>query len=162
MKTALIKFVTGILILSFPGCSPVRFYSDSGLKKSTGFKYYTSKPYLQVERDPVSSNIVKMTVLYLPDLENPAYIAIKDGLGSRKLDIKLTEGKITTLGMDTDPLIAETVTALGNTVSKISASVADLSTVKGVPPSAGNPTVTELYDIIITNGTTSLKRIEVK
>jgi hypothetical protein len=162
MKKTLIKFVSGIFILAFIGCSPVRFYSNAELTKNSGFKYYTVKPYLQVERDPATNNIVKATILYLPDLENPQYVAIKDGLGSRKLDLKLTDGTMTALGLDTDPLIAETLTAIGNIVSKTASAVTDLSMLKSVPPTAASSTVTELYDIIMTNGITSVKKIEVK
>jgi len=162
MKNSLIKIVTGIIFLSFAGCSPVQFYSNAEMTKKSGFKYYTVKPYLQVERDIASNNIVKATILYLPDLENPQYIAFKDGLGSKKFDVKLIDGSVSTLGLDTDPLIAETVTALGNIISKTASAVTDLSTLKGVQPTAASSTATELYDIIMTNGITSVKRIEVK
>lgn len=151
MKNALSKIVSGAFILALTGCSPVKFYSNAELTKQAGFKYYTVKPYLQVERDLTSNNVVKATILYLPDLENPQYVAIKDGLGSRKLDLKLTDGTITTLGLDTDPLIAETLTALGNIVSKTASAVTDLATLKGVQPAAASPTITELYDIVMTN-----------
>jgi len=162
MKNLSIKIVTGIIILFFAGCSPLQFYSNAEMTKKSGFKYYTVKPYLQVERDIASNNIVKATILYLPDLENPQYIAIKDGLGSSKLDLKLTDGSISTLCLDTDPLIAETITALSNMISKTSTAVTDISALKGVPPTAASSTVTELYNIIMTNGITSVKRIEVK
>lgn len=162
MKNALIKIVSGIFILAFPACSPVKIYSNAELTKQAGFKYYTVKPYLQVERDQATNNIVKATILYLPDLENPQYVAIKDGLGSGKLDLKITDGTITTLALDTEPLIAETLTAIGNVVSKTTSAVIDLSTLKGVPPTAASSTIIELYDIVMTNGITSVKKIEVK
>jgi hypothetical protein len=162
MKNALIKIVSGVFILAFTGCSPVKFYSNAELTKQSGFKYYPVKPYLQVERELTSNNVVKATILYLPDLENPQYIAIKDGLGSRKLDLKITDGTITTLGLATDPLIAETLTAIGNIVSKTASGLTDLSALKGLPITAASSTITELYDIVMTNGITSVKRIEVK
>ena len=162
MKNVLIKLVSGIFILAFTGCAPVKFYSNAELTKKSGFKYYTVKPYLQVERDPVNNSIVKATILYLPDLENPQYIAMKDALGSRKLDLKLTDGSINTFGLESDPKIAETITALTSLVSKTATAITDLSTLKGVPPAAAPSTITELYDIIMTNGLTSVKRIEVK
>jgi hypothetical protein len=162
MKNALIKIVSGIFILTFTGCASVNFYSDAVLSKKSGLKYYTVKPYLQVEREIVNNSIVKATILYLPDLENPQYIAVKDGLGAKKLDLKLTDGYISTVGLDSDPKIAETLTALGNIVSKTASAVSDLSTLKGIPPTAASSTITELYDIIMTNGITSVKKIEVK
>lgn len=161
MKNALIKLISGFIILAFTGCSPVKFYSNAELTKKSGLKYYTVKPFLQVERDPVNNSIIKMTVLYLPDLETPQYIAMKVGPGSRKLDLKLTEGSINTFGLDTDPGIAETIAALGGLVSKSTTALADLSTLKNIPPSAALPTITELYDIIMTNGLTSVRKIEI-
>jgi len=162
MKKSLIIIVTGYILLSFTGCSPVQFYSDAEMTKKSGLKYYTVKPYLQVERDIASNNIVKATILYLPDLENPQYIAFKDGLGTKDFDIKLTDGYVSTMGIKTDPQIAETITSLGNIISKTADAVTDLSTLKAVQPTAASSKVIELYDIIMTNGITSVKRIEVK
>jgi pectin methylesterase-like acyl-CoA thioesterase len=162
MKTLFLKLISGIFILAFTGCTSVQFYSNSELTKKSGLKYYTVKPYLQVERETVNNTIVKATILYIPDLENPQYIAVKDGLGSKKLDVKLSDGAITTFGMETDPKIAESVAALAGMVSKTATAISDLSTLKGIPGAAAPATITELYDIIMTNGITSVKKIEVK
>ena len=162
MKTAFLKLVSAALILALAGCTTVKFYSNAELTKKSGFKYYTVKPYLQVERDPVNNSIIKATILYLPDLENPQFIELKDGLGSKKLDLKLTDGTINTFGLETDPKIAETIAALTALVTKTATAISDLSTLKAVPPNAAPSTVTELYDIIMTNGLTSVKRIEIK
>jgi pectin methylesterase-like acyl-CoA thioesterase len=162
MKNALLKLISGVFILAFTGCTSVQFYSNPELTKKSGLKYYTVKPYLEVERETVNNSIVKATILYLPDLENPQYIAVKDGLGSKKLDLKLADGVITTFGMETDPKIAESVAALAGLVSKTATAITDISTLKGIPGTAGPATITELYDIIMTNGLTSVKKIEVK
>lgn len=162
MKNAFIKLVAGVFILAYTGCAPVKFYSNSELTNISGLKYYTVKPYLQIEREPLNNSIVKATILYLPDLETPQYIVMKDGLGSRKLDLKLTDGSINTFGLDTDPKIAETITALSGLVSKTAAAITDLSTLKAIPPAAASPTIMELYDIIMINGLTSVKKIEIK
>jgi len=162
MKNALLKFISGVFILTFTGCTSVQFYSNPELTQKAGLKYYTVKPYLQVEREPVNNSIVKATILYLPDLENPQYIVMKDGLGSKKLDVKLAEGTISTFGLDSDPKINESVEALTDLISETASAVTDLSTLKGIPGAAATPTITEIYDIIITNGQTSVKRIEVK
>jgi pectin methylesterase-like acyl-CoA thioesterase len=162
MKNAFLKLISGVLILAFTSCTSVQFYSNPELTQKSGLKYYTVKPYLQVERETINKTIVNATILYLPDLENPQYIAIKDGLGSKKLDLKLADGVITTFGMETDPNIAESITALTALVSKTATAITDLSTMKGIPGAAAPATVTELYDIIMTNGVTSVKKIEVK
>ena len=162
MKNALSKLILGILILAFTGCTSVQFYSNPELTKKSGLKYYAVKPYLQVERETVNNSIVKATILYLPDLENPQYIVMKDGIGSKKLDVKLTDGAISTFGLDTDPKITESISALTSLVSKTATAITDLSTLKGIPGAAAQATITELYDIIMTNGVTSVKKIEVK
>jgi len=162
MKNAFLKLISGVFILAFTGCTSVQFYSNPELTKKSGLKYYTVKPFLQVERETINNTIVKATILYLPDLENPQYIAMKDGLGSKKLDLKLSDGSISTFGMDTDPKIAESIAALTSLVSKTTTAITDLSTLKGIPGAAAPATVTELYDILMTNGVTSVKKIEVK
>ena len=161
MKNAFLKLISGVFILAFTGCTSVQFYSNSELTKKSGLKYYTVKPFLLVERDVNNNSIVKATVLYLPDLENPQYIAMKDGLGSKKLDVKFEDGSINTFGLDSDPALAESIAALTSMVSKTATAVTDLSTLKGIS-GAAPATVTELYDIIMTNGLTSVKKIEVK
>jgi hypothetical protein len=162
MKNAFSKLIAGIFILAFTGCTSVKFYSNAELTKKSGLKYYTVKPYLQVERDPVNNTIVNATILYLPDLENPQYIAVKDGMGSKKLDLKLSDGAINTFGMQTDPKIAESISALSSLFSKTTSALSDLSSLKSVPASAASSTVTELYEIIMANGLTSVKKIDIK
>jgi len=162
MKNALLKLISGVFILAFTGCTSVQFYANPELSKKSGLKYYTAKPYLQVEREAVNNSIVKATILYLPDLENPQYISVKDGLGSKQLDVKLSDGIITTFGMEADTKIAESIAALSTLVSKTATAITDLSTLKGIPGAAAPATITELYDIIMTNGVTSVKKIEVK
>lgn len=162
MRNTFIKVVTGIAILAFTGCAPVKFYSNAELTQKSGLKYYTVKPYLVVERDPSTSNVIKASVVYMPDLENPQYMVVKDGLGSRKVDLKLTEGSINTISLATDPKIAESIEALATLAAKGTAAIADLSTLKGVYPKAASSAVTELYEVIMTNGTTSLKKIDIK
>ena len=162
MKNSFMKLISVIFILSFTGCSTVQFYSNSELTQKSGLKYYTVKPYLQVERETINNSIVKATILYLPDLENPQYISMKDGLGSRKLDLKLTDGSINTFGLESDPKIAESIAALTALVSKTATAITDLSAIKGITGAAAPATITELYDIIMTNGLTSVKKIEVK
>jgi hypothetical protein len=162
MKNPFLKLLIGFFILVFTGCTSVQFYSNSQLNQKSGLKYYTVKPFLQVEREIVNNTIVKATILYLPDLENPQYIVMKDGIGTKKLDVKLSDGAISTFGLDSDPKIEESIAALTSLVSKTATAVSDLSTLKGYPGAAAPTTVTELYDIIMTGGVTSVKKIEVK
>lgn len=160
MKKSIAFALTGLLLFLLSGCAAVKFYSNPELTEKSGLKYYTVKPYVQVERDVASERIVKATVVYLPDLSNPQYLVVKDGPGSRKLDLKLTEGTISTIGITTDPQIAESIDALAALVSKSADAVADLSTLKGRPEAAAVSTVTELYEVIMSPDGTSMKKIE--
>lgn len=162
MKKSILSAIIGLTILALNSCAPVKFYSNSALTESTGLKYYTVKPYLLVERDLVSSAVVKATVIYLPDLENPQYMVINDGLGSRKVDLKLMDGSINTFGLTSDPKIAETIEALSALISKSASAVTDLSTLKNIPLAASSSTITELYEFFMANGVTSVKKIEIR
>ena len=150
------------IILVLTGCAPVKFYSNPGLTESTGLKYYTAKPYLQVEKDPLNNSVVKATVIYLPDLANPQYMVIKDGPGSGKVDLKLTDGSINALGVATDTKITETIDALAALISKSTSAVTDLSSLKGLPQVSAASTITELYEIFMGTDGTTLKKLEFK
>ena len=162
MKKSIFAAIAGLIILVLTGCAPVKFYSNQGLTEKSGLKYYTAKPYLQVEKDPVNNSVVKATVIYLPDLANPQYLVVKDGLGSRKVDLKLTDGSINTLGVATDTKIAETIDALAALISKSSAAITDLSALKGILPAATPATITELYEVFMGTDGTTLKRVDFK
>ena len=160
MKTSIAALV-GLLILLSTGCTPVKIYSDPLLSKSTGFKYYTVKPYIQVEKDSQNGTILKATVIYLPDLANPQYLEVKGGLGSRKLDLDLNNGSIDKFGLTSDTKIPETIEAFAATLSKSADAIKDLSTLKGLPQAAA-PGITELYEVIMDPDGTRLKKIEFK
>lgn len=87
---------------------------------------------------------------------------MKSGLGSKSLDLKLAEGSINTFGLDTDLEIPESIEAVASLVSKTASAITDLSVIKAIPEAAAPATISELYDIIMTNGITSLRKIEVK
>lgn len=163
LKINLMKNVTAfsaliLCILLLGGCAPVKFYSNSGLTQSSGLKYYTVKPYLLVEKESSTNNVVKASIVYMPDLENPQYMVLRDGFGSRKVDLKLTDGTINTFGVSSEADLAETIEALSAVIDKSAEAVKDM-TFKGAP---GAPVATyvELFDVSMNNGATSLRKIE--
>jgi hypothetical protein len=162
MKNTLLKVVFGICIITFSACAPVKFYSNADLTKKSALKYYTVKPFIEIERDLATNNVVKSTVIYLPDLENPQFMDVRDGLGSRKVELKLSEGSINTLTIASDPKIAESIEAVGTLAAKVASAAQDLTTLKGLPPKVAATTITELYEVIMTNGVTSLRKVEIK
>lgn len=157
----LIAAFSCLILLLMAGCAPIKIYSDPALSKNTGFKYYTVKPYIQIEKDSQSGAIVKATVLYLPDLSNPQYMSVNGGLGSKKLDIELNNGIIEKFGLTADTNVPETIEALAATVSKSADAIKDLSNLKGLPGAAAS-TITELYEVKMDSEGTTLKKIDFK
>lgn len=97
--------------LVLPGCASVKFYSDDGLTKQTGLKYYAPKPYLLVARNETDKG-TQVSVVYLPDLEHPQYARFTAGMGSSELKIDFANGILTSYGLKSDTKVAETLTAL--------------------------------------------------
>ena len=161
MGKSILAAFAGMFVFLLTSCAPVKFYSDSELTKKSGLKYYSAKPYLQVERD-INNNVVKATVIYLPDLTEPMYLVVKDGLGSRKIDVKLTDGTLNTIGIATDPGIDGIIKSLAALISGTSSAVTDLATLKGLPMTAAASTITELFEINISHDGTSLRKVELK
>jgi hypothetical protein len=162
MKTQILKTVVIITSLIFTGCAPVKFSSNPGLSGRTGLKFYTVKPFMLVEREQETNRIVKTTVLYLPDLANPQYMAVKDGFGSRKVDVKLTDGTLSTFGFTSDTKIAESIDALAGLLSKGSAAVTGLSVLNNPTGLKAASNTVELYEIVITPEKTILREIGIE
>lgn len=149
-----------IIVFIVSGCTPVKFYTDPELTHSSGLKYYTSKPYVQVERDPVSNNILKVSIIYMPDLTHPQYMVVKEGIGSKKVDVKLTDGSINTFGVATYPKVPETIEAIAAMLSKSTNALTDLAALKGMPQATASPAVIELYEVFMGAEGTTLKKVE--
>jgi hypothetical protein len=161
MKKQISVVITGLSLFLLSGCSPVKFYSNSGLSEKTGLKYYTEKPFLLVERNSVDGRISKATIIYLPDLANPQYMVINGGPGSGRVEIKLKDGSISSLGMSSDSKIARTTEALAELVSEGTDAITDLKALKSMPPAGASVTSVELYEIVVGSGGTIAKRIEI-
>ena len=162
MKKSISAAIVGLIILVLTGCAHVKFYSNPALNEQSGLKYYTVKPFLLVEKDLANNNVTKATDIYLPDLVNPQYMVIKDGFGSKKVDLKLTDGSINTFGVDSDLKIAESLNALASLIAKGTSAITDLSALKGVPQATAASTITELYEIFMGPDGTTVKKVEFK
>jgi len=181
MKTVKIALLGLFCLLN--SCASVKFYSDAAVKNETGIKVYTSKPYLLVEYNiPISSDAskkgktissdsltVKTTMVYLPDMGNPQYIKFRSGIGSSDLKLSLSNSVLTSYGLTADTKIPDTITALTGLVTgvitKASAPAITKSDEKGKDQtglSAEQKPGFELYEIIVANGLTSLRKVEVR
>ena len=103
---------------------------------------------MKLERDN-EGNIVKADVIYLPDLANPQYMAIKNGPGSRKVDLKLTDGCISTFGFASDTKIDDYINALSALLSKGTYAVTNLDALKVPQGTKAMPNMVELYEIVM-------------
>jgi hypothetical protein len=161
MKKTITVLAICFVILALAGCASVQIYSNNSLTSKTGLKYYTVKPFLHVEREAGSDRIVKATVVYLPDLSNPQYMVIHDGLNSKKLSLKFTDGSINTFGYTSTSKVAESVDALAAMVTKSSDAITELKSVTGLQPAKAPSNTVELYEIVIGTEKTTLRKVQI-
>jgi hypothetical protein len=161
MKTSILAPAVSLFVIVFIACAPVRIYSNKGLTEKTGLKYYTVKPFLHVERDTETNKIVKANVIYLPDLANPQYMIIRDGLNSRKLNLKFTDGAINTFGYSSTGKVSESVDALAAIITKSTDALTDLKALNGLQSVKPASNKVELYEIIIEADKTILREVVV-
>jgi hypothetical protein len=159
MKNSMLAILVGVTIFSITGCAPVQIYSNTGLTEKTGLKYYTVKPFLHVEREAETNRIVKATVIYLPDLANPQYMVIRDGLNSRRINLKFTDGSINTFGYSSTGKVGESVDALAAMISKGTDVLTDLNATKSLQAVKASSNTVELYEIIFAAEKTTLRQV---
>ncbi len=155
-----ICLILGTLLLCFlSGCASVNFYTGSDLTGKTGLKYYNVKPYLLVEPNASKDNSIRTSVVYLPDLANPGYIAIKPGFGSSELKVSLTNGSLSSVGLLNESKIPESINSLAALLSKSGYAVNQFSQPGGLTTPSPEAPDFKLYEIIIGAGGTSLKEV---
>ena len=160
MQKAFSLGVCSLLLCFLSGCASVNFYTGSDLTGKTGLKYYNVKPYLLVEPNATKDNSVKTSVVYLPDLANPGYLAIKPGFGSSELKVALSNGSLSSVGLLNESKIPESINSLAALLSKSGYAVTQFSQPGGITiPSSEAPDF-KLYEIVITAGGTSLKEVK--
>jgi hypothetical protein len=159
MKTKMFAAIVSLTVIVFTACAPVQFYSNKGLTEKTGLKYYTVKPFLHVERDSETGKIVKATIIYLPDLANPQYMVIHDGLNSRKINLKFINGSIDTFGYTSTGKVGESVDALAALISKGTDALTDLNALKSLQAVKNPSNTVELYEIIFGADKTTLREV---
>lgn len=110
-------------------CAKVTFHTDSTLKRKTGLKFYTSKPYLLVSFTGSKDNPIKIETINLPDLKNPTYAVYHTGWGSHVFNVGVNpNGTLSTYGQTADSKGPETLTALGNLLSSAGSGFSNFAT----------------------------------
>ncbi|MGD0340877.1 MAG: hypothetical protein ABSA76_04105 [Bacteroidales bacterium] len=146
-----------LAILLLCSCASVKFFSDSGLKNKTGLKIFSARPYILSDN---SSGKDKLSVIWLPDIQNPQYLVLRPGIGSNSIKLAFKEGSITSFGITADNNLPETINSLASLLSK---STAAIETLGSAPEASGSsPSASfELYEITVENDTTVLRRINI-
>jgi len=154
-----VVFLTALVtLLALSGCATVKFYSDPDLKKETGLRYYTLKPYLLVEYKAEKDNTVKTTVVYLPDLSNPQFLKARTGIGKNDIKLTFTNSGLTSYGAVSQSQIPDLMEAFANMLSK-SAYAVQAFTGPPQPEAEDTSTYFRLFQIVDGPDGTSLKEV---
>ena len=150
-----------VAVILYSGCATVKIYSDAGLTKETGLRFYTLKPYLLVEYLAAKDNTLKTSVIYLPDLSSPQFMKLKPGIGSSELKMTFANSALESYGVITDSQLPESMAAFADILSKSAYATQNLTGTRP-PAEAGQqqPAIPfRLFEIILTPEGTSLKEI---
>jgi hypothetical protein len=158
MRNSITLLALTVSLFLMPGCSQVKFYSDPGLTNETGLCFFTLKPYLLVEYKATKDNTVKTSVVYLPDIANPQYMALKPGIGSNEIKLGLENGALVSYGLTSEPEFQENIEALATLLAK-SAGAVDAFTGREMPSTDETEISFRLYEIISGDGNTVLREI---
>ncbi|WP_282111694.1 hypothetical protein [Maribacter stanieri] len=127
-----------ILSFLFCGCTGVKFYSDEGLSKETGIKFYQAIPYLLVEKNTKKDETLKTSIIYLPDMSKPTYAKLYRGMGSFDFKTAFENGSISSFGSVTDTKIPETITSLAGALTSYGGAAKALAEASGIKDSIEN------------------------
>jgi hypothetical protein len=156
--TILALLTVGILLI---GCATVKVYSDAELKKETGLRFYTLKPYVLVEYEAEQNNALRTTIVYLPDLASPQFLVIKAGLGSGELKATFKNSALESYGVVIDSQLPESMAAFADILSK-SAYAAQTLNRPGPQDTRGPEQTTpfRLFEILDTPSGTVLREVK--
>ncbi len=159
MRRAISLFSISLVLCLITSCASVNFYTNPDLTGKTGLKYYYTKPYLLVEMNATKDNSVKTSVIYLPDMANPGYVAIKPGFGSSELKVALTNGSLSSVGLLNESKIPESLDAIATLLSKSGYAVNQFSQA-GPPAQSVDQPDFRLFEIIVGAEATTLKEVK--
>jgi hypothetical protein len=104
---------------------------------------------------------VKSNIIYLPDLANPQYMLMRDGVNSRKINLKFKDGYITDFGYSSTGKLSEAVDALARMISKSTDALTEITSLKGIQAVKASSNTVELYEIVFGTDKITLKEVTV-
>lgn len=143
----------------YTSCAGVKIYSDANLQHPTAIQFHYAKPFLLVEHNANKDGTTKTSIIYLPDQSETYYAKMVSGLGNSDLKIAFENGSIASLGTSSDNKILLSTGSLSSLISDLTKTpnaAASEKKIENTEPSF------ELYQIIVTDGKTSLKKMEWK
>jgi hypothetical protein len=152
-------FLVLISTLLFANCSGVKIYSDAGLQHPAAIQFHYAKPFLLVEHNANKDGTTKTSIIYLPDQTETYYAKMVSGLGNSDLKIAFENGSIASLGISSDNKILLSTGSLSSLISDLAKTPNALTTEKKNETTV--PEI-ELYQIIVIDGKTSLKKMDLK
>ena len=140
-------------------CAGVKIYSDANLQHPTAIQFHYAKPFLLVEYNANKDGTIKTSIIYLPDQTATYYAKIISGLGNSDLKITFDNGSIASFGASSDNKILLSTGSLSSLISDLTKTPNSiLNEKKRFTPEPAF----DLYEIIVVEGKTSLKKIEWK
>lgn len=157
MKSQFVFLLISILV--YTGCAGVKIYADANLQHPTAVQFHYAKPFLLVEHNANKDGTTKTSIIYLPDQTETYYAKMVSGLGNSDLKIAFENGSIASLGTSSDNKILLSTGSLSSLISDLAKSPSPLSTDKKTDTTIPD---FELYQIMVVDGKTSLKKMEWK
>lgn len=155
-QIAILLFLSNLILIS---CAGVKIYSDANLQHPTAVQFHYAKPYLLVEHNSNKDGTTKTSIVYLPDQTETYYAKMVSGLGNSDLKIAFENGSIASLGISSDNKILLSTGSLSSLIGDLAKSPTPLTTDKKTDATIPE---FELYQIIVIDGKTSLKKLEWK
>jgi hypothetical protein len=160
MKKLTVFAAIPVALFLLSGCATVKIYSDAGLTKETGLRFYTLKPYLLVEYLAAKDNTVKTSVVFLPDLSDPQFMMLKPGIGSSELKMSFKNSALESYGVAIDSKLPESMAAFADILSKSAYAAQNFTGTRPVAePNQQQTTPFRLFEIVITPSGTELKEV---
>ena len=142
MKNWLIVSSVTLAAVAASGCARFEIYDDAPMKGAeTGFRYYTTKPYLLVVQTKKADKPIEASIVFLPDLSKPQYARAKTGMGSNKLSMNFTNSVLTSFNQETDTKVPDMLNSIGGLVKILS------EMKKADTKDAGPPQEVMLYEV---------------
>lgn len=137
------------VLLVSSSCARMAVFSDPELKTRTAVRVYSSTPYVLVARGGEEKPTV-VSIVHLPDLQNPQFIRFYSGLGSQKSSLAMSNGILTSLGFESDSKIPETIGAVAGLAKEVTAIAA--RSVKGEGSQTAGEMTFDLYRLSLQAG----------